>query len=128
MGAWGYTVLQNDYACDELSSYLKLDPLRRFVWTLLDSDDEHTKLLGIAIVDASINGVDETLLGGWGDYPNEGKAFFNSLQDEPLTDLVGDAARELKRLIRQGTDDWVEDSREPRMNLYYTYLDRLTGV
>jgi hypothetical protein len=128
MGAWGYKVLQNDYACDELSRYLTTDPLRNFVLSLFDNGDQFEILLGVAIVDASINGADPELLGGWGDYQEEGKEFFNNLPTDPLTDLVPDAVRELKRCIKSGTDDWSTDTAEERMDLYYTYLDRLTGV
>ena len=128
MGAWGYKVLQNDYACDELSSYLTTDPLRMFVQHLIDSGDEHLIMLGVAIVDASINGVDKDLLGGWGDYSTEGKEFFYSLKDTPLTDMVNSTVMNLKRCIRDNADTWTDDVRENRMELYYTYLDRLTGV
>jgi len=128
MGAWGYKVLQNDYACDQLSRYLTTDPLRNFVLSLFDDGDEFDIMLGVAIVDASINGVDQELLGGWGDYQKEGEEFFKNLSSEPLTDLVPDAIRELKRCIQYGTDDWNDDISDNRMNLYYTYLDRLTGV
>lgn len=63
-----------------------------------------------------------------GDYQEEGKEFFDNLSSDPLTDLVPDAVRELKRCIKSGTDDWSTDTAEERMDLYYTYLDRLTGV
>ena len=125
MGAWGVKVLQNDYACDDLSIFLKSDPTRRFVYSLF-SGDEYQVLLGVAIVDASINGVDESLLGGWGDYPKESKQFFKGLKSDPLKDMVSEAVSNLKRLINYGAEGWRDP--EKRMEIYYAYLNRLTGA
>lgn len=125
MGAWGVKVLQNDYACDDLSIFLKSDPTRQFVYSLFNGD-EHQVLLGIAIVDASINGVDESLLGGWGDYPEEGKEFFMGLTADPLTDMVSEAKGRLNKLIDSGAETWRDPAE--RMDIYYAYQDRLAGV
>lgn len=125
MGAWGVKVLQNDYANDDLSTFLKSDPVHHFVYSLFQGD-EFQVLLGIAIVDASINGVDYKLLGSWGDYPEEGEAFFTHLKDNPLTDLVTEATGMLDRLIDSGAEGWREP--EKRMEIYYAYQDRLTGA
>ena len=126
MGAWGYQVMSNDYNCDTLTSFLTEDPVHRLVDSLFaQRDDEHALLLGVAIVDASINGVDEKLLGGFGDYPNEGKEFFYSLAQNPLTGYISSARSAIDRLIYTGVDDWSEDVQYERMNLYLTYQNRL---
>ena len=127
MGAWNYKVLTNDYACDFLHDIISEDSVSRFVKRLFkQTDDEFALLLGVAIVDASLHGVDPDVLGGYGDYPKLGEGFFRGLIDIPLDYLKPAAIKAIDRCIEMGVDDWAEDCRGPRMKLYQTLKDRLS--
>ena len=136
MGTWGYQVLQNDYVLDELYDYFAGTTgynVELFVNHLfdvkLDSDPngDHRKLLGVAIVDASINGCDRDLLGlEYGMLDKCTSFFVNELPLHPLYDLVPNALISIDECIAAGVDGWTQDCQEPRMQLYHTYKTRLS--
>lgn len=127
MGAWGVKVLENDYALDDLDDFLSNDPTRHFVKTLFSNyNDEFALILGAAIVDASINGVDTDILGSLAN-SKEYKKFFYELHDNPLTDLVPEAIDAVKRCIHNGVSHWSKNSQYSRNELYQILFERLGG-
>ena len=65
MGAWGIEILNNDRAMDLIDSLteMKSSSLRVVIGILLNSVDEEEAMLGVAIVDAALNGVDKRIIG-----------------------------------------------------------------
>ena len=133
MGAWGHKVLSNDRALDYLALFRdedKYDPanIAAFLNDLYnnpDYGDEEGLLLYAAIVDASINGPDTSILGVY-DYDTFSKMFWEWLTLHPLTDFVDNAISAVDTLIVYGVDDWVESSQQKRMDLYYKLKERLS--
>ena len=68
MGAWSYEVLSNDRALDTMSELEYSKDIKAEVENLLDDGDPDEKVLACEIVDISINGVDEKILGGLYEY------------------------------------------------------------
>lgn len=131
MGAWGYKVLDNDEALDRLYEFFDEDKyypakLEVFLQDLLDSDLDHNWLLYAAIVDTSIHGVDESLLGHYWRCSTQNKIFFEWLTLHPMPTLVPYALTCIDKCIAAGVDDWRDDVQEDRMNLYLTYKDKLS--
>lgn len=132
MGAWGVKVLQNDYALDAL---YKVDALTTGVYdfakSLLTNEHNykagHLNLLGIAIVDASINGLDYTLFSSK-DTMYGYSWWFKSLEIYPLLDLVPLAREAIVKCIEAGVSEWAKDCQEDRMRIYETYRDRLNRI
>ena len=131
MGAWGYKPFENDTSLDQLYDFLETllkSPQTRsfikgYVSTLLDiqNQEESCLLMGVAMVDASINKSDLDILGDISAY--------NVLYHLPkLTELIPQALEVLDYLIAQGVDDWADAVQQDRMNLYYTYKKRLSGT
>ena len=135
MGSWGVKVLESDAALNALDDLLfdllsgKDDALKNNISKLLNDNKDECIMLGVAIVDASINGVDHRLLSdtanAWGDYPEIGEKFFTVIQENPLTEYRATAISDLSNLISQRAYNWNSDVKQERMALYYTYLDRL---
>lgn len=136
MGTWGYRVLHNDYVLDELYDYFNKEydyDVELFVHHLFTfspkQNSGHRKLLGVAIVDASINGCDRNLLGlDYGTLDKYTSFFANVLPLHPLYNLVPDALIAIDECIADGVDGWAQDCQEPRMQLYHTYMRRLEEV
>lgn len=131
MGAWGYKVLDNDDALDRLFAFFNEDKyyparLSAFLLDLLCSNSHYDWLLYAAIVDTSIHGIDESLLGGYWDCNTKNKIFFEWLTLHPLSTRVPYALDCIEKCIAEGVDDWVKDVQEDRMNLYLTYKDKLS--
>lgn len=128
MGAWGVKVLQNDYVLDALH---KVDALTigvyDFAKDLLTKDSIHLTLLGVAIVDASINGLDYTLFSSKGTMYGY-SWWFKSLETYPLLDLVPLAKESIVKCIEAGVSEWAKDCQEDRMRIYETYRDRLNRI
>lgn len=137
MGAWGHKVLSNDRTLDYLALFRdedKYDPANivAFLNDLCNNPDygegeadEEGLLLYAAIVDASINGPDTSILGSYA-YDTFSKMFWEWLTLNPLTDYVDAAISAVDTLIAYGVDDWVESSQQKRMDLYYKLKDRLS--
>ena len=64
MGAWSYEVLSNDRALDTMWDLVDSKNLKEDIIKLLENGDTDEKVLACEIVDISINGVDEEILGG----------------------------------------------------------------
>lgn len=132
MGAWGVKVLQNDCALDALH---KVDTLTTgvhdFAKSLLANEHDykagHLNLLGVAIVDASINGLDYTLFSSK-DAMYGYSGWFKSLETYPLLDLVPLAKESIVKCIEAGVSEWAKDCQEDRMRIYETYRDRLNRI
>lgn len=139
MGVWGPKVLQNDACEDYMYEIYRMlircsaNIIHDRVESLLSHSDspnysDEYRLLGVAIVDASMHDFDTSLLHDHlpvGDVEYE---FFKYMKLAPLPDLIPKAKEVLKALIEQGVDNWSERSKESRMQLYQTYMSRLEEV
>ena len=65
MGAWGTGILENDRTLDLMRYISEMNDSSLFAMTsvLVDSRSEEEAMLGVAIIDAAINGIDEDILG-----------------------------------------------------------------
>lgn len=115
MGAWGTKVLQNDTALDEISDIIDVcttpQATKAYTLALLNSwRDEDRVLLGIALVDASVNSATRAIFGR---EMNHYKHFLYDI--EGLDDLKDKA---LKCLDGLTVDSWVDDCKKERQELY----------
>ena len=132
MGAWGYDVLSNDYVLDYLDEYMDnadfdmgLSYLRRSIPTVAESllhrRDEYSLLLGVAMVDASVNGVDSSLLGSYPSSPYS--KLFQRIENVDLSRYLPQAREAVEDLIDTEAEGWNDP--EERLQIYYAYQDRL---
>lgn len=108
MGTWGYKVLENDAVLDVLYNISnkangdRKNALYKYTENVLKTrfdSKEHEIVLGMALVDAYVNGADKRILGGHGDTFYGYKDFFNKEGDifhknndlPDFTTLVDDA-------------------------------------
>ena len=117
MGAWGIEVLQNDAALDAMMQVNGKTQEGAAEWFLEDLDPA-IKLLGVAIVDASLNGADETILGCFYEYED----FFKGLK--PMEGLREEAIKNLK-VVEEDLDSWFAEYREDRRTLLQRLEQRL---
>ena len=121
MGAWSYEVLSNDSALDMLSDMEDSKNITEDIIKILDEDtcvDE--KLLAIEIIDISLNGIDEEILGGIYEYEN----WFKEIEKKPMNDLLTKAIQNI-RYIKEHDDGWVERVKEQRKELLIKIENRL---
>ena len=66
MGAWSYDVLGNDSALDLMGDLEDSKHIKTDIYNILHGKhDMHEFLLAVEIVDISLNGIDEDILGGY---------------------------------------------------------------
>ena len=136
MGTWGPKILENDivgnalckvYKSDDDDDRIVLTP-KEFVREMFNSEYEYYEeyLLGIAIVDASINGVNLDVLDDectWGGDTDKIQKFFEALPSNPLVEFVDEAKEKLQKCISlDDLDDWKDQ--ESRRFIYDFYLRR----
>lgn len=121
MGAWSEQVMCNDYVLDEMWDLTSLtkSQLRDKVREYLCDRHDCIRLFGIELVDISINGIDEDILGGTYDYDN----FFNSLKGV-LNDYK-DIAIESIEAVKDDVINWTDTKR--RHEIIKKIELRLTG-
>ena len=121
MGAWSYEVLSNDRALDTMMDLEDSKDIKADVVKLFDgysSIDE--KLLAVEIVDISLNGIDEDILGSLYEYED----WFKEIEKIPMNDLLLKAIHTIK-YIKEHDGGWVEEVKEQRMELLNTIEKRL---
>ena len=120
MGAWSYEVLSNDRALDTMWDVVDSKNLKEDIIKLLDNGDTDEKVLACEIVDISINGVNEEILGGLYEY----EEFFEKIQDNPMTDLILKAFETI-RYIQKHDGGWLDEVKEQRADLLRKIENRL---
>lgn len=124
MGAWSYEVLANDYALDMMGELSGSKDIKTDIYNILHGKyDTHEFLLAVEIVDVSLNGIDENILGGLYNY----KGWFQNIEKNPMEDLREDAIHVIKFI--QETEEkhggWVDDVKEDRKQLLIKIENRL---
>ena len=123
MGAWGHEVLCNDRALDVMSSIENSKNIKGSILRLFqnkDSDYIDEIVLGCELVDISINGIDEEILGSTYNYDD----FFNSLTND--LDLK-DKAIEMIKFAQENDDGWFPSVKKERADLLKRIEKRLIG-
>jgi len=125
MGAWSFEVLENDSALDILDEFMYspnlLDTFTKYLNANIETcNGIDEKLLAVAIVDISINGIDESILGCYED--NE--EWFQNLSDTPLLEYLPAAITTLQ-YIKENDDGWVEEVKSQREQLLLKLEERL---
>lgn len=120
MGAWSYEVLSNDRALDTMSELEDSKDIKAEVEKLLDDGDTDEKVLACEIVDISINGVDEKILGGLYEY----EEFFKKIQNNSMTNLRLKAF-EVIRYVQKHDGGWIDEVKEQRVDLLRQIENRL---
>lgn len=139
MGAWGYRVLENDEALDTLAridtlldekgeyreGYLVVESsLFTDVKTLLESKDEHNKLLGVCLVDTVVNSPDYNLIASNARSCYNHRTFFNvASQMKSLSMLKEEALKAIDELIDERATTW--NNPKDRLEIYYVFRHRL---
>lgn len=124
MGAWSYEVLSNDSALDMMGELLDSKDIKTDIYNILHGEyDTDEFLLAVEIVDISLNGIDENILGGFFNY----KGWFQNIEKNPMEDLREDAIHVIKFI--QETEkkyvEWVDDVKEDRKQLLIKIENRL---
>lgn len=122
MGAWSFEVLSNDRALDTMSELEDSKDIKADVEKLLDNGDTDEKVLACEIVDISINGINEEILGSLYAY----EEFFKSIQSKPMTDLRLKAFETI-RYVQKYDGGWVDEVKEQRANLLRRIENRLVS-
>ena len=139
MGAWGYKVLENDHTLDVLSNInpfytpegekakqavLVENVLFSQTENLLTSNNEHSKLLGVALVDIVLNNLDWSLYTSNLMHITGHEIFFSFVHDyESLTMLKEKALKAIDQLIDTGAVQWSNPKN--RLEVYYVFRRRL---
>ena len=124
MGAWGYQVLSNDCALDTISE-LSEDAvmLRQQLYDIMHKKSYvEDMLLAVAIIDASINGLDAEIFGCF--YDDED--WLKDITKVPINELKDDAIHVI-RFIQNNDHGWVEDCTHNRKHLLKLIENRLIG-
>lgn len=124
MGAWSYEVLSNDSALDMMGELSDSKDIKTDIYNILHGEyDTDEFLLAVEIVDISLNGIDENILGGFFNY----KGWFQNIEKNPMEDLREDAIHVIKFI--QETEEkyveWVDDVKEDRKQLLIKIENRL---
>lgn len=124
MGAWSYEVLSNDCALDMMGDLVDSKNIRNDVYNILHGNcytDEF--LLAVEIVDISLNGIDEEILGGLYDYED----WFKNIERNPMEDLREDSIRVIQfiRETEEKHGGWINDVKEDRKQLLIKIENRL---
>ena len=124
MGAWGYQVLSNDCALDTISEFSEdIVLLKRQLYDILHGNSYvEDMLLAVALVDASINGLEIEIFENLYDYED----WFESVLKEPMVELKDDALRAIQ-FIQNNDHGWVEDCVHARKHLLKLIENRLMG-
>lgn len=120
MGAWSYEVLSNDRALDTMWDLVDSKNLKEDIIKLLENGDTDEKVLACEIVDISISGVDEEILGGLYEY----EEFFKLIQNNPMTDLRL-KAYEMIRYVQKHDGGWIDEVKEQRVDILRKIENRL---
>ena len=120
MGAWSYEVLSNDSALDTMWDLVDSKNLKEDILELLENGDIDEKVLACEIVDISINGVDEEILGNLYDY----EEFFKSIHGKPMVDLKLKAFETIE-YVQEHDGGWIDEIKEQRMNLLMEIKERI---
>ena len=121
MGAWGYEVLCNDRALDVMSSIEKSKNIKGSILKLFqnkDSDYIDEIVLGCELVDISINGIDEKILGSTYNYDKFFKSLTNDLE-------LKDKAIEMIKFAQENDNDWFPSVKKERADLLKRIEKRL---
>lgn len=120
MGAWSYEVLSNDRALDTMWDLVDSKNLKEDIIKLIENGDTDEKVLACEIVDISINGIDEEILGGL--YEHED--FFEKIQNDPITDLRLKAFETI-RYVQKHDGGWIDEVKGQRVDLLRKIENRL---
>ena len=124
MGAWSYEVLSNDSALDMMGDLCVSKNIKADIYNILHGKhDTHEFLLAVEIVDVSLNGINEEILGGLYDY----EGWFKNIEKNPMEDLREDAIHVIK-FIQETEEEhggWVNDVKEDRKQLLIKIENRL---
>lgn len=120
MGAWSFEVLSNDRALDTMSELEDSKDIKADVEKLLDNGDTDEKVLACEIVDISINGINEEILGSLYEY----EEFFKSIQNKPMTELRLKSFETI-RYVQKHDGGWVDEVKEQRADLLRRIENRL---
>ncbi len=120
MGAWSYEVLSNDRALDTMWDLVDSKNLKEDIIKLIENGDIDEKVLACEIIDISLNGADEEILGGLYEY----EEFFKLIQNNPMTDLRL-KAYEMIRYVQKHDGGWIDEVKEQRVDLLRKIENRL---
>lgn len=120
MGAWSYEVLSNDRALDTMLDLVDSKNLKEDILELLKNGDIDEKVLACEIIDISINGIDEEILGDLYEY----EKFFEKIQNDPMTDLRLKAFEAI-RYVQEHDGGWIDELKEQMVDLLRKIENRL---
>lgn len=125
MGAWGYAVLEDDIALDMMDELKESFEPKTKVYNFLNTEADYELqeiLLAVAIVDASLHGLDETIFGGFYGH----KPWLLNFVKTPMEDLKEDAMKAIQFVKEEDVNlGWREDTIENRKNLLIKIEKRL---
>ena len=122
MGAWGTTVLENDGALDAMITLGNLRNPRQAVEEYLASEYVEEQLLAVEIIDISLHGIDESILGRFYEF----QEWFEELTKNPMNDLQEEAIRTLDD-IKKRDNNWFPAFVKERKKILEKIEKRLKG-
>lgn len=123
MGAWSYEVLTNDAALDMMGELEICGNLKDYLYDILHGESYIEEfLLAVEIIDISLNGIDETILGSFYDYED----WFKEVEKMDLNDLKDDAIHVVE-YVQQKDYGWTDDVIYERRQMLKRIEKRLMG-
>ena len=124
MGAWSYEVLSNDSALDMMGDLCVSKNIKTDIYNILRGEhDINEFLLAVEIVDVSLNGINEEILGCLYGYED----WFKNIEKNPMEDMREDAVRVLENIqnFEEKDGGWVKEVKEDRKQLLIKIENRL---
>lgn len=124
MGAWSYEVLTNDTALDMMGDLVNSQDIKTDIHNILHGNCYTAEfLLAVEIVDISLNGIDEDILGGLYEYED----WFKNIEKISMEDLREDAIHVIKFIqeSEEKNGGWVKEVKEDRKQLLIKIENRL---
>lgn len=134
MGAWSYQVLTNDTALDLMGDLVTSKDIKTTIYNILHKKYDVYEftlyglselLLAVEIIDISLNGIDEEILGSLYDYDN----WFKKVENTPMGDLRNEAIHAIHVIqVIDEKSGWRQDVKEDRKQLLIEIESRLKGT
>lgn len=124
MGAWSYKILCNDTALDSIDNIKHDGFTAKSLDVLFHSEYIEDRLLAVALVDISKNGIDKNILG---DYLQPYISLFKGISNTDLSNYHTQAINVLQDEIKAKSSTWNKPTQAPRNRMLAKIYKRMVN-